>query len=128
MTICRSIYKRDRHLIKLNCFYSLGSKQTVNPSELYVVYRTHLHLAARFYCFASSQTGHPSEPYAVYRTRLHLAARFFCSSSLQQLIELNCMPFMQLKPKLCLMHPSLQTFYTFLTVFIHHCLRLLHRT
>ena len=34
----------------------------------------------------------------------------------------------QLKSGPCLMHPSSQTFYTFLTVFIHHRLRLWHHT
>ena len=34
----------------------------------------------------------------------------------------------QLKSDLCLMHPSSQAFWTFLTVLWHHRLRLLHRT
>src|SRR3989337_775767 len=65
---------------KLNRFCSLGSTQTVHPSELYAVDRTHLHLAARFCCSASSQKVYLSELYAVYRTRLHLATRLCCSA------------------------------------------------
>ena len=48
----------------------------------------------------------------------------------KQLIELNRCPssHMQLKSEPCLMHPTSQTFCTFLTVFLHHRLQLLHRT
>ena len=49
------------HLVKLNCFSSLGSTQIVHPSELYVVYRTHPHLAA------------PTVPQLVY-ARIAIAA------------------------------------------------------
>ena len=41
----------------------------VHPSEPYVVYRTHLHLAARFFCSSSSQTVNWTESHALHHTR-----------------------------------------------------------
>ena len=48
----------------------------------------------------------------------------------KQLIELNPMPCIAHANKIqpCLMHPSSQMFCTFVMVFLHHRLQLLHRT
>ena len=102
------------------------SSHTFPITYLFASYHTHLVHLNHFRSHVPMQTIHPSEPYAVYCTRLHLAARFFCSSSSQTVNWTEPCPssHMQLKPEPCLMHPSSQMFYTFLTVFIHHRLRL----
>jgi hypothetical protein len=76
-------------LSQMVCVY-FGSSQTVHPSDLYAIYRTHLDLADHFCCFSSSQMVHLSELYAIYRTHLDLADRlcYFGSSQIVHMDQL----------------------------------------
>ena len=119
------------HLVHLNHFCSHVSMQTVHPSEPHVVYRTHLWSGWPFllYCLITNSSSEwivccvshtPSYgcPFLLFLLIANSSLNWtVCPSS-----------HTQIKPEPCLMHPSSQTFYTFLTVFIQHRVRLLHRT
>ena len=135
------------HIVKLNHLCSYGSSQTGHPSDLYAVYRTHLVLGNRLCYFGSCKQftrvncmlyiTHtliwltvsfvlPNHKQFIRVNRmLYIAHTFiwlpvsFVPPHRKQLIELNRMHCIaqQLKSEPCLMHPSSQTFCTFLTVF-----------
>ena len=119
------------HLVKLNRFCSHVSMQIVHPSEPRVVYRTHLwsgwlfllcclitNSSSEWTVCCVSHTPPSGCPFLLFLLIANSSLNWtVCPSS-----------HTQLKPEPCLMHPSSQTFYTFLTVFIQHRLRLLHRT
>ena len=119
------------HLVKLNRFCSHVSTQTVHPSEPHAVYRTHLWSGWPFLlcCLITNSSSEwtvrcvshtPSSgcPFLLFLLIANSSLNWtVCPSS-----------HTQLKPEPCLMHPSSQTFYTFLTVFKQHHLWLLHHT
>ena len=98
----RPICRVSTHLVTPNRLCSPHSSQMVHRSELYVVYRTYLDLAAHFCCFVSSQIVRTNQPYAPHRTHNYNLNRVWC------IIHRKC-------------------FASFLTVFIQQRLRLLHR-
>lgn len=55
------------------CYY--WSSHTFLITDLFAAYHTHLVILKNFYSLVSMQTVHPSELHAVYRTHLDLADR-----------------------------------------------------
>ena len=119
------------HLIHLNCFCSHVSTQIVHPSEPHAVYRTHLWSGSPFLlcCLITKSSSEWTIYYVSHTPSSGCPFVLFLLITNSSLNWTVCpSSHMQIKPKPCLMHPSSQTFYTFLMVFIQHRLRLLHRT
>ena len=119
------------HLVILNRFCSHVSTQTVHSSEPHAVYRTHLWSGWPFLlCFLITNSSSEWTVCCVSHTPPSgcpfLLFVLIANSSLNWTVCPSSHT--QLKPEPCLTHPSSQMFYTFLTVFIQHRLRLWHRT
>ena len=119
------------HLVILNRFCCLVSTQIVHPSEPHAVYRTHLWSGWPFLlcCLITNSSSEWTVCYVSHTPSSGCPFLLFlliANSSLDWTVCPSSRT--QIKPELCLMHLSSQTFYTFLTVFIQHRLWLLHLT
>ena len=108
------------HLVKLKPFCSHVSTQTVHPSEPHAIYRTHLWSGWPF-ILCCLITNSSSEWIVCYTSHTPSSGCQFLLFLLNANSSLNwtvCRSsHTQLKPEPCLMHPSSQTFHTFLMVF-----------